>query len=84
MDKEKIKKLENLENKILNEIDFYLKGEHTDEEMNCRIKQSLTVSKLVSNVVQIENTIQASSRLLLGNKENTRKRERYGNSKTKT
>ena len=71
-------KLTDLQDKVLKEIEFYTSDDKTIEEIKNRYQTSLVISKLTSNVVALENVIQASERLVLGNKENIRKRKRYG------
>lgn len=71
-------KLTDLQDKVLKEIEFYTNDDKTIEEIKNRYQTSLVISKLTSNVVALENVIQASERLVLGNKENIRKRKRYG------
>ena len=71
-------KLTELQDKVLKEIEFYTSDDKTIEEIKNRYQTSLVISKLTSNVVALENVIQASERLVLGNKENIRKRKRYG------
>lgn len=71
-------KLTDLQDKVLKEIEFYTNDGKTIEEIKNRYQTSLVISKLTSNVVALENVIQASERLVLGNKENIRKRKRYG------
>ena len=59
-------KLTDLQDKVLKEIEFYTSDDKTIDEIKNRYQTSLVISKLTSNVVALENVIQASERLVLG------------------
>lgn len=65
--------LNKLQQTIIKEIDFYNDTDVTETAKEKRVNQSLTISKLISNYVQIENIKLRASQITVTNKDVNRK-----------
>lgn len=65
--------LNKLQQTIIKEIDFYNDTNITETAKEKRVNQSLTISKLISNYVQIENIKLRASQITVTNKDVNRK-----------
>jgi hypothetical protein len=68
---------ERIQERIYEEIEYYFDKSKTNEERADRVKVSMAVSKLASNYAQYEIMRLQKDRILLGQRENVRKRKRY-------
>ncbi len=72
------KDLTKLQSTIMKEIDFYCNDEVDDDKKTERIDKSLTISKLISNYVQIENIKLRANQIGVNDKDVNRKLNKNG------
>ena len=71
-------KTERIQERLFEEIEYYF-TEKDKENRQDRVKESMVISKLATNYAQYETMRLAKERIVLGKRENLRKRKRYEN-----